>query len=126
MGEITWHMAAEPAYPREGSGWSRIARVAWPAEAALPLSFSQERLWFLDRLDPGSPTYNVPTALRLSGDLDATALARALSEIMRRHSVLRARFETEEGRPLQRIAAAAAVPLPRVDLAGLPDEAGQV
>ena len=64
-----------------------------------PLSFAQERLWFLDRLEPGSAAYNIPVRLRLSGDLDAGALSCALSEIMRRHEVLRTTFETVDGSP---------------------------
>ncbi|HEX2081289.1 MAG TPA: amino acid adenylation domain-containing protein [Longimicrobium sp.] len=57
-----------------------------------PLSFAQQRLWFLDRLQPGGALYNVPVALRLRGDLDGPALARALGEVVRRHQVLRAVF----------------------------------
>src|ERR1051325_11617963 len=53
--------------------------------AAVPLSSGQERLWFLDRLEPNSPLYNIPTALRLSGELNQEALRDALNEIVRRH-----------------------------------------
>ncbi|HKH48757.1 MAG TPA: amino acid adenylation domain-containing protein [Thermoanaerobaculia bacterium] len=70
----------------------------------LPLSFAQQRLWFLDQLEPGSTAYNVPTALRISGPLDGAALRRSLEEIMRRHEVLRTRFEAVDGRPHQVIA----------------------
>jgi amino acid adenylation domain-containing protein len=65
--------------------------------APLPLSFAQERLWFIDQLDPGSPAYNVPLALDLRGPLDPAALERALGEIVRRHEVLRTVFAAAEG-----------------------------
>src|SRR6185295_7416823 len=85
----------------------------------LPLSFAQERLWFLDRLQPGGTVYNMPAALRLAGNLDRPALAAALAEIVRRHEALRTAFPERGGRPRQEIAAAAPVPLPLIDLAGL-------
>ena len=85
-----------------------------------PLSFAQERLWFLDRLEPGSPVYVIPAAFRLRGPLRAGAIAAALGEIVRRHDALRATFTAWEGRALQRIAPSLAVPLPEIDLSGLP------
>ena len=92
-----------------------------PPGEPLPLSFAQERLWFLDRMEPGSAAYNVPLAARLAGPLDAAALARALAEIERRHQVLRTTFPAIEGRAVQVVGAPAGRPLPRVDLAGLPE-----
>ena len=79
-----------------------------------PLSFAQQRLWFLHQIAPLSPAYNVASALRLRGPLDRRALARALDEILRRHESLRTRFEVREGAPVQvidppRIAALLAV-----------------
>ncbi|HUF61819.1 MAG TPA: amino acid adenylation domain-containing protein [Verrucomicrobiales bacterium] len=68
-----------------------------------PLSFAQQRLWFLDRMEPGLPLYNIPIALRLSGPLDASLLERSLREIVRRHQVLRTTFPAEKGEPVQRI-----------------------
>src|SRR5215467_10731545 len=59
-------------------------------DSAPPLSFAQERLWFLDQLEPESSAYNICFTLQLSGSLDVVALRRALSEILRRHEVLRA------------------------------------
>jgi len=88
----------------------------------LPLSFAQERLWFLDRLQPGSAAYNMPAALRLSGALDVAALAGAFTGVARRHETLRATFVEVQGEPTQRIAPPAPVPLPVVDLSGLQGE----
>jgi amino acid adenylation domain-containing protein len=85
----------------------------------VPLSFAQERLWFLDRLDGASPVYNLPSALRLTGRLDRAALAGALSEITRRHAALRTTFGEREGRPVQVIAPPAPFPLPLIDLSSL-------
>src|SRR5262245_20097865 len=61
-----------------------------PVQTVAPLSFAQERLWFLDQLEPGNPIYNRPFALRLTGSLAQAALEQSLSEILRRHEVLRA------------------------------------
>ncbi|MBB4635035.1 non-ribosomal peptide synthetase [Longimicrobium terrae] len=66
-----------------------------------PLSFAQERLWFLDQMQPGSTTYNMHSALRLSGPLNAPALERALGEVVRRHEALRTVFREEDGAPVQ-------------------------
>jgi condensation domain-containing protein len=70
-------------------------------QSSLPLSFAQQRLWFLDQLVPNHPFYNMPWALRLEGKLDVGALERAINEIVRRHEVLRTRFEVEGGEPVQ-------------------------
>src|SRR5262249_40855139 len=67
----------------------------------LPLSFAQQRLWFLNQLAPNNPFYNSPRAVRLEGRLDLEALERVVNEIVRRHEVLRARIEIEEGEPVQ-------------------------
>ncbi|HYO16011.1 MAG TPA: amino acid adenylation domain-containing protein, partial [Thermoanaerobaculia bacterium] len=85
----------------------------------LPVSYAQRRLWFVDRLEPGSPLYNIPLAWRLRGPLDATALAAALAGVAVRHEVLRTTFEVEDGEPVQVIAPPRPRSLPRVDLAGL-------
>jgi amino acid adenylation domain-containing protein len=66
----------------------------------LPLSFAQQRLWFLDRLHPNTSVYNIPLAVKLTGRLDVAALAAALDEIARRHEVLRTSFEVVEGQPV--------------------------
>jgi amino acid adenylation domain-containing protein len=94
-------------------------------EIPLPLSFAQQRLWFLQQLEPESPFYNVPVAVRLSGRLDASALAGALAQVVRRHATLRTRFLAVEGRPVQEIADRAAPDLPVLDLSGLPQPAAR-
>ncbi|HEX8246379.1 MAG TPA: amino acid adenylation domain-containing protein, partial [Longimicrobium sp.] len=88
----------------------------------LPLSFAQERLWFMDRLQPGSSFYNIPVARRLHGALDPDALERALGETVRRHEVLRTVFAERDGAPVQVIAPFAGFTLPVEDLSALPDE----
>jgi amino acid adenylation domain-containing protein len=94
--------------------------VASPRDRATPLSFAQERLWFLDRLVPGRPIYNLPCFARLRGNLQPAALARSLGEIVARHDVLRTRFPLAGDQPVQEIAPpAAGFRLPRVDLTAL-------
>src|SRR5437764_6425617 len=96
-------------------------RNAAEAGQALPLSFAQRRLWFLDQLQPGSPVYNVARAVRIEGALDPAVLAAALAESVRRHEVLRAVFiGGAEDEPVQRLSPAGPGELPQADLAGLP------
>ena len=108
-----------------------------PDDRPVRLSFSQERLWFLDRLAPGEPTYLIPAAFHLEGPLDGAALDAALAELVRRHEALRTRIvgpeeaPDGEGFPVQAVepagpAAAALGRCPRVDLAGLAREAARV
>ncbi len=68
---------------------------------SFPLSFAQQRLWILDRLDPGSPVYNVPLAMKIDGPLDADALHRTLNEVIARHESLRTRFVVVDEQPKQ-------------------------
>src|SRR3989442_11493117 len=71
-----------------------------------PASFAQQRLWFLDKLEPQQSAYNVPFAIRLNGDLDIDALERSLRELIARHELLRTTFsEDETGKPIQVVAA---------------------
>src|SRR5262245_34209502 len=83
---------------------------------SLPLSFAQQRLWFLDQLLPANPFYNIPAALRLTNPLNVSALARSLNEIVRRHEALRTAFATVNGVPVQIIASELQLALPVTDL----------
>jgi amino acid adenylation domain-containing protein len=97
-----------------------LARIAHDPATPLSLSFAQQRLWFIQQLEPRSVLYNLPAALRLSGPVRVEALAGALREIVRRHESLRTTFEAAQGVPFQRVRRAAGCPLPVVDLAALP------
>ncbi len=102
--------AADAIRPREGSG---------PA----PLSFGQQRLWFLDRLQPGTPLFTIPVAFRLRGRLDVRALRAALGEVVSRHEALRTVFREVEGTPLQLVLPRMPAPLAVAELRALPPEA---
>ena len=95
-----------------------------PGRAEAPLSFAQERLWFLDRLTPGSATYNIPSAVRLTGSLRLGVFARCWREILGRHDSLRTHFETRDGVPVQVIdpRPTPGSELVQVDLSALPAE----
>ncbi len=86
----------------------------------VPLAPPQHRLWVLDQLDPGSSAYNLPMGVRMRGALDVAALRRALDEVVRRHESLRTVIASAEGEPVQVVLGPAPVPLPVVDVAGLP------
>ena len=87
-----------------------------------PVSFSQRRLWFLDQLAPGEPTYNMPFAIWLAGPLDSHALQRAMDAMVARHAVLRTSIVAFDGVPEQVVADTGAVPIERIELpAGLDD-----
>src|ERR1700733_3750990 len=84
-----------------------------------PLSLAQQRLWFLDRLHPGNPVYNVPFGLRLRGNLNRRALELGVRGLIQRHEILRTNFETDADRPVQVAVADFAIEIPFVDLAGM-------
>ncbi len=86
-----------------------------------PPSFAQQRLWFIDQLVPGNAFYNVPTALRLTGSLNLTALEQTFNEIVHRHEALRTRFGIVEGQLVQVIAPTLTINLPVIDLQNLPE-----
>ncbi|HET8844797.1 MAG TPA: condensation domain-containing protein, partial [Ktedonobacteraceae bacterium] len=85
----------------------------------IPLSFGQQRLWFLDQLEPGSLTYQIPLVVRLHGALARGALRQALAMVVARHEILRTSFPSRQGRAVQQIAEQVSTPLPIVDLSGL-------
>nr|MDQ3959312.1 condensation domain-containing protein [Pseudomonadota bacterium] len=100
-----------------------IPRRPLPQDPA-PLSFAQQRLWFLDQLEPNNTFYNIPAAVRLSGMLDIPALERSINEVLLRHEVLRTVFSEVNGQPVQVITPHQALPLRVIDLSSLP-EAGR-
>lgn len=87
-----------------------------------PVSFAQQRLWFLDRLSPGSSLYLVPVTLRLTTAIDAEVLRRSLNEIVGRHEMLRTTFEAVDGAPQQVVHTSLDLELPVVDLRDVPQE----
>src|SRR5512139_3373314 len=82
----------------------------------LPLSFSQQRLWFLDQLEPGNTAYNIPVVIRLTGALDRAALEKSLIEIIQRHESLRTTFSIVNELPVQVINPPGQLALPVIDL----------
>jgi amino acid adenylation domain-containing protein len=108
-----------------GQAPSQVALAPVARTGDLPLSFSQARMWFLHQLEPASPAYNIPFAVRLTGALDPAALTAAVREIVRRHETLRTTFPALAGQAAQVIAppsAADALEVPVFDLGGLPPE----
>src|SRR5262249_33006185 len=97
------------------SGGIERVRRAGP----LPLSYAQQRLWFLDQLEPGNPFYNIPLAVRLRGELQVEALERSVNEIIRRHEVLRTRFVLVDGEPTQLVLPEVSFKLPVIDFTEL-------
>ena len=90
-------------------------------DGPLPLSFAQQRLWFLDQMDPGNPYYNMAAALHLRGNLNVSALERAIGEIIRRHEVLQTSYILHEAQPAQVRITPDRLTLPVVDLSSLPE-----
>ncbi|NTX41718.1 amino acid adenylation domain-containing protein, partial [Myxococcus sp. CA033] len=96
--------------------------VAVPRTGPLPLSFAQQRLWFLDRLQPGSPFYNIPSAIQLHGGLNLAALERAIQELVQRHEALRTSFHVQEdGEAVQHILPRVELSVPVTDLEAVPE-----
>ncbi|MDQ1610281.1 MAG: hypothetical protein QOG00_212 [Pyrinomonadaceae bacterium] len=102
----------------EGSG--KIERVN--RDAGVPLSFAQERLYFMEQLAPGSPIYNVPVAYRAEGELNLTALERSIAAVVARHETLRTEFKAVEGDVLQFVAEHVECRMEVIDLSGLAED----
>ncbi|MCA1616821.1 MAG: condensation domain-containing protein, partial [Acidobacteria bacterium] len=94
-----------------------------PRDAHPPLSFAQQRLWFIDQLDPNNSTYNLPSAVRLTGPLNVEALERSFDEIIRRHESLRTSFEVVGAQPAQIIAPESSLRIPVVSLEAYAEDA---
>ncbi|MDB9305901.1 amino acid adenylation domain-containing protein [Nodularia spumigena CS-591/12] len=103
---------------RQAKSSTNYTQAILPAERHenLPLSFAQQRLWFLEQLQLGNATYNLPTAVRLKGNLDVRVLERSLNEIIQRHEVLRTHFKTVNGNPVLHIQPSVTLPLAVIDL----------
>jgi acyl carrier protein len=104
---------------REGAGVAAPPITRVDRDRELPLSFAQQRLWFIDQLTPGSAFYNIPAAVRLTGDLQVEALEQTFTEVVRRHEVLRTRFADLDDRTVQVIEEPTPIELPIVDLSKL-------
>jgi amino acid adenylation domain-containing protein len=119
LGDVTWELASALGYDaadRPGGSWLPLEPAGLRPGEPAPLSFAQERLWFLDRLDPGSAAYNIPAAFRLRGPLDAAALEQALATVVERHEGLRTRFAAGDGDPVQIVEPAGRFHLEQLDL----------
>ncbi|MDX1999822.1 MAG: condensation domain-containing protein, partial [Thermoanaerobaculia bacterium] len=124
LSEGTWQLAEllgyDPETERVGASWARVvSEPARPGDEDV-LSFQEERLWFLDQLEPGTSLYNLGSALTLTGALDVDALGAALGDLVGRQASLATRFDASGGRPRRRIAPAQPFPLPVIDLTPLP------
>jgi amino acid adenylation domain-containing protein len=114
-------LAALVEQARQKDGETRFPPLGpMPREQDPPLSYAQQRLWFLERLTPGGSAFNIPTAVLLSGELDLGILERSFGEIAARHEALRTVVGGEAEPPVQRVLPPAPVRIPQVDLAGLP------
>ncbi|MEW6738172.1 MAG: condensation domain-containing protein, partial [Acidobacteriota bacterium] len=95
------------------------AIVAVSRDREIPLSFAQQRLWFLDQLEPNSAFYNIPAAIRLNGQLNVSALQQSINEVIKRHEILRTTFVNEYGYAVQKIALELKLSLVEIDLSHL-------
>jgi amino acid adenylation domain-containing protein len=106
---------------KNGSNFYSEERISGRThDGSAPLSFAQQRLWFLDQLQRGSPLYNVPYSFQLIGRLNTAALIQSLNEVVHRHESLRTTFLVAEGQPIQVIAPRLTINLPVIDLSSRP------
>jgi amino acid adenylation domain-containing protein len=129
--ELARHKADLIEFLRTADAATRVALPPIepaPRTGLLPLSFPQQRLWFLDQLTPGTATFNIVLTRPFHYSIDVAALERAFTEIVRRHEVLRTTFVIEAGHPAQQIAPPALFSVAQVDLQALPaaDRQGEV
>lgn len=110
----------QPATGHESAGHGPVGHESAAGPQAGVLTVGQERLWFLDQMDPGDPAYNIPLVLRLTGDLAPGSLSAALDGAVARHEALRTRFPAEDGRPAAVVEPPAHLPLDLVDLRDRP------
>jgi hypothetical protein len=115
-------LAARPDGDAGHRGWDPIPRRE--RTEMPPLSFAQQRLWFIEQLERGTHTYNCARAARLRGPIDTAVLRRSLGEIVERHEALRTSFTATDGRPVQTIAGTLSLPLPIADLSGFSESVG--
>ncbi len=106
-----------------GQGATTTAIQRAPHDGHRPLSYAQSRLWFLHQMEPDSPLYNIPAAIRINGPLHVAALAQSLNEIVARHEALRTIFSTVDGQPIQVVNPALQLALKTTDLSELPTAA---
>jgi amino acid adenylation domain-containing protein len=106
---------------RKDQGVEAVPIWKVPRDGELPVSYSQQRSWFLDQLEPESTNYNVPATFRISGPLNLTALESSINEVVRRHEALRTVFSAKDGEPHQTILPPPSLPLTVIDLRELDD-----
>ena len=112
---------------QQGIGEAKVERIPRRTESGpAPLSFAQQRIWFLDQLEPDSPLYNIHTGVELSGALNVSVLQRSITEILRRHEALRTTFAVIDDRPVQVINKSAVFKLPVHDLQELDESQRQL
>ena len=124
LGEITREIALKLGYQR-AKEWTPIRRIPRDEYTRLPVSFAQQRLWFLDQLEPGNSSYNIPSVVWLVGNLNVEAIERSLQEIVRRHEALRTTFEVVDGQPMQVIAPELVFTVPVINLTELGEQEKQ-
>ena len=133
MADDTWTIAERLGYPRiEVEGLTTvpvsqrelqpIARVQEGRDTGLPLSFAQQRLWFINQMEPASFAYNIPVVQQISGRLNVSAVEQSFNELFRRHESLRTTFKIKDGQPVQIVEAPKPFRLPVTDLSELADD----